>query len=138
MTYKFEDHEAQTIITVSMDGSYEDVLDYLCNKYGTEYVMENIENVTQWVDNHTEKQYIIYRKREIKNMTERDMYDYLENYMGVSEETLMVVSKINGDNCKTYEDVLYVLTGYSDFESYMEFVDPESYKVYFPQTDDEE
>ena len=138
MTYKFEDHEAQTIITVSMDGSYEDVLDYLCNKYGTEYVMENIENVTQWVDNHTEKQYIIYRKREIKNMTERNMYDYLENYMGVSEETLTVVSKINGDNCKTYEDVLYVLTGYSDFESYMEFEDPESYKIYFPQTDDEE
>ena len=138
MTYKFEDHEAQTIITVSMDGSYEDVLDYLCNKHGTEYVMENIENVTQWVDNVAEKQYIIYRKREIKNMTERDMYDYLENYMGVSEETLMVVSKINGDNCKTYEDVLYVLTGYSDFESYMEFEDPESYKVYFPQTDDEE
>ena len=138
MTYKFEDHEAQTIITVSMDGSYEDVLDYLCNKHGTEYVMENIENVTQWVDNVAEKQYIIYRKREIKNMTERDMYDYLENYMGVSEETLMVVSKINGDNCKTYEDVLYVLTGYSDFESYMEFEDPESYKVYFPHTDDEE
>ena len=55
MTYKFEDHEAQTIITVTMDGSYEEVLDYLCNKYGTEYVMENIENVTQWVDNHTEK-----------------------------------------------------------------------------------
>ena len=71
-------------------------------------------------------------------MTERDMYDYLENYMGVSEETLTVVSKINGDNCKTYEDVLYVLTGYSDFESYMEFEDPESYKIYFPQTDDEE
>lgn len=138
MTYKFEDHEAQTIITVSMDGSYEDVLDYLCNKYGTEYVMENVENVTQWVDNVAEKQYIIYRKREIKDMTERDMYDYLENYMGVSEETLMVVSKINGDNCKTYEDVLYVLTGYSDFESYMEFEDPDSYKVYFPQTDEEE
>ena len=137
MTYKFEDHEAQTIITVSMDGSYEDVLDYLCNKYGTEYVMENVENVTQWLDNVAEKQYIIYRKREIKNMTERDMYDYLES-MGVSEETLMVVSKINGDNCKTYEDVLYVLTGYSDFESYMEFEDPESYKIYFPQTDDEE
>ena len=71
-------------------------------------------------------------------MTERDMYDYLENYMGVSEETLTVVSKINGDNYKTYEDILYVLTGYSDFESYMEFEDPESYKVYFPQTDDEE
>lgn len=138
MTYKFEDHEAQTIITVSMDGSYEDVLDYLCNKYGTEYVMENVENVTQWLDNTTEKQYIIYRKREIKNMTERDMYDYLENYMGVSEETLMVVSKINGDNWKTYEDVLYVLTGYSDFESYMEFEDPDSYKVYFQQTDEED
>lgn len=137
MTYKFEDHEAQTIITISMDGSYEDVLNYLCNKYGTEYVMENIENVTQWVDNVAEKQYIIYGKREIKNMTERDMYDYLES-MGVSEETLMVVSKINGDNCKTYEDVLYVLTGYSDFESYMEFEDPDSYKVYFPQTDGED
>lgn len=138
MTYKFEDHEAQTIITVTMDGTYEEVLDYLCNKYGTEYVMENIENVTQWLDNASEKQYIIYRKREIKNMTERDMYDYLENYMGVSEETLMVVSKINGDNYKTYEDVLCVLTGYSDFESYMEFEDPDSYKVYFPQTDEEE
>lgn len=137
MTYKFEDHEAQTIITVTMDGSYEDVLNYLCNKYGTEYVMENVENVTQWVDSVTEKQYIIYRKREIKNMTERDMYDYLES-IGVSEETLMVVSKINGDNYKTYEDVLYVLTGYSDFESYMEFEDPDSYKVYFPQTDEEE
>lgn len=136
MTYKFEDHEAQTIITVTMDGSYEDVLDYLCHKYGTEYVMENVENVTQWLDSVTEKQYIIYRKREIKNMTERDMYDYLES-IGVSEETLMVVSKINGDNCKTYEDVLYVLTGYSDFESYMEFKDPDSYKVYFPQTDEE-
>lgn len=66
MTYKFEDHEAQTIITVTMDGSYEDILDYLCNKYGTEYVMENVENITQWVDNAAEKQYIIYRKREIK------------------------------------------------------------------------
>lgn len=138
MTYKFEDHEAQTIITVTMGGSYEDVLNYLCNKYGTEYVMENVENVTQWLDNTTKKQYIIYRKREIKTMTERDMYDYLENYMGVSEETLMVVSKINGDNYKTYEDVLYVLTGYSDFESYMEFEDPDSYKVYFPQTDEED
>lgn len=55
MTYKFKDHEAQTIITVTMGGSYEDVLNYLCNKYGTEYVMENVENVTQWLDNASEK-----------------------------------------------------------------------------------
>ena len=137
MTYKFEDHEAQTIITVTMNGSYEEVLDYLCNKYGTEYVMENIENVTQWVDNHTEKQYIIYGKREIKNMTEREMYDYLENYMGVSEETLVVVAKINGDNCKTYEDILYVLTGYSDFEIYMEFEDPRSLPIFFPDHEED-
>lgn len=70
-------------------------------------------------------------------MTERDMYDYLENYMGLSEETLMVVSKINGDNCKTYEDILYVLTGYSDFESYMEFEDPSSLPVFFPNREED-
>lgn len=137
MTYKFEDHEAHTIITVTMNGSYEDVLNYLCNKYGTEYVMENVENVTQWLDNVAEKQYIIYRKKEIKNMTEQEMYDYLENYMGVSEETLVVVTKINGDNCKTYEDILYVLTGYSDFESYMEFEDPSSLPVFFPNREED-
>lgn len=55
MTYKFEDHEAQTIIIVTMDGSYEEVLDYLCNKYGTEYVMENMEDITHWLDNVAEK-----------------------------------------------------------------------------------
>lgn len=55
MTYKFEDHEAQTIITVTMNGSYEEVLDYLCNKYGTEYVMENMEEITHWLDNVAEK-----------------------------------------------------------------------------------
>lgn len=137
MTYKFEDHEAQIIITVIMDGSYEEVLDYLCNKYGTEYVMENVEDITHWLDNVVEKQYIIYRKREIKNMTEREMYDYLENYMGVSEETLVVVTKINGDNCKTYEDILYVLTGYSDFESYMEFEDPRSLPIFFPDHEED-
>lgn len=137
MTYKFEDHEAQTIITVTMDGSYEEVLDYLCNKYGTEYVMENMEEITHWLDNVAEKQYIIYRKREIKNMTEREMYDYLENYMGVSEETLVVIAKINGDNCKTYEDILYVLTGYSDFESYMEFEDPRSLPIFFPDHEED-
>lgn len=70
-------------------------------------------------------------------MTEREMYDYLENYMGVSEETLVVVAKINGDNCKTYEDILYVLTGYSDFESYMEFEDPRSLPVFFPDHEED-
>lgn len=137
MTYKFEDHEAHTIITVTMNGSYEDVLNYLCNKYGTEYVMENVEDITHWLDNVAEKQSTINRKREIKNMTEQEMYDYLENYMGVSEETLVVVTKINGDNCKTYEDILYVLTGYSDFESYMEFEDPSSLPVFFPNREED-
>lgn len=38
--------------------------------------------------------------------------------MGVSEETLRVVTDINGYNYETLCDVLYVVFGYRDFEEY--------------------
>lgn len=38
--------------------------------------------------------------------------------MGVSEETLRVVTDINGYNYKTLCDILYVVFGYRDFEEY--------------------
>ena len=38
--------------------------------------------------------------------------------MGVSEETLKVITDINGYNYKTLCDVLYAVFGYSDFEEY--------------------
>ena len=38
--------------------------------------------------------------------------------MGVSEETLRVITDINGYNYKTLCDVLYAVFGYNDFEEY--------------------
>lgn len=38
--------------------------------------------------------------------------------MGVSEETLQVVTSINGYNYETLCDILYVVSGYRNFEQY--------------------
>ena len=38
--------------------------------------------------------------------------------MGVSEETLQVVTSINGYSYETLCDILYVVSGYRDFEQY--------------------
>ena len=38
----------------------------------------------------------------------------------VSEESLNLVERINGVSMKTYEDVLYVVTGYRSFDQYEE------------------
>ncbi|MCM1226394.1 MAG: hypothetical protein NC320_03085 [Clostridium sp.] len=45
-----------------------------------------------------------------------EMWDYLLDYVGVSEETLQVVTNINGYNEQTMCDILYAVTGYRDFE----------------------
>lgn len=44
-----------------------------------------------------------------------DMWDALEN-MGVSEETLQVVTSINGYNKEAMYDILYVVFGERTFE----------------------
>ena len=36
--------------------------------------------------------------------------------MGVSEQTLQVVTNINGYNEQSMKDILYVVTGYRDFD----------------------
>lgn len=36
--------------------------------------------------------------------------------LGVSEETLRIITAINGYNMETMEDVLYVVTGYRTFD----------------------
>lgn len=54
----------------------------------------------------------------MNEMTE--MWDFLMNEVGVSEETLNVVTDINGYNMETLNDVLYSVTGYHSREQYEE------------------
>lgn len=44
-----------------------------------------------------------------------NMYDFLVNYCIATEEEINLVTTINGNNIKTYEDILYVRTGYQAF-----------------------
>lgn len=50
------------------------------------------------------------------DMSVDEMWDYLLENVGVSEETLQVVTDINGYNEQTMCDILYAVTGYRDFE----------------------
>ena len=49
-------------------------------------------------------------------MTVEEMWDYLLDNGIAQEETLQVVSTINGYTTETMEDVLYVLTGEREFD----------------------
>ena len=49
-------------------------------------------------------------------MDTNEMWDYLVDTVGVSEETMEVVTAINGYSAGTFEDVLYAKTGYRDFD----------------------
>lgn len=40
--------------------------------------------------------------------------------VGVSEQTLDIVTSINGYSIEALQNVLYVCTGYPDFEEYLE------------------
>lgn len=53
-------------------------------------------------------------------MTVEDMWDMLVNAGVVSEETLQVVTSINGYSEDTLCDVLYAVEGYHDFEQWAE------------------
>ena len=48
-------------------------------------------------------------------MTTTDMHDYLVDILGVSEETVRIVTAINGYSQETMEDILYAVTGYKSF-----------------------
>lgn len=45
-----------------------------------------------------------------------EMWDYLIENVGVSEETLQIVCAIDGSSTNTLEAVLYAVTGYRDFD----------------------
>lgn len=51
----------------------------------------------------------------MRTMDIQEMWDALLN-MGVSEETLQIVTSINGYSEETLEDVLYAAFGYRTFE----------------------
>lgn len=50
------------------------------------------------------------------NMNKEQMWSYLEEVVGVSEQTLQVVTDINGYSEETMCDILYAVTGYRNFE----------------------
>ena len=49
------------------------------------------------------------------NLTINEMWDTLLD-LGVSEQTLQVVTNINGYNEQSMKDILYSVTGYNDFD----------------------
>ena len=55
-----------------------------------------------------------------KNMDKEQMWSYLEEVVGVSEETLQVVTNINGYSEETMCDILYAVTGYRSFDQFEE------------------
>lgn len=51
----------------------------------------------------------------MRNLTIAEMWEELES-LGVSEQTLQIVTVINGYNKETLLDVLYAHTGYRNFD----------------------
>lgn len=49
-------------------------------------------------------------------MSKQEMWNYLQDYFDVSEQTLQVVTDINGYSEETLEDVLYAVSGYRSFD----------------------
>ena len=45
-------------------------------------------------------------------------YDYLHDYVGVSEEALDLAFSLNGENEKTASDILFYYTGWRDFDAH--------------------
>lgn len=52
-------------------------------------------------------------------MTLDEKWDMLREY-GISEQTLKIVTGINGYSEETLKDILYVATGYREFEDLAE------------------
>lgn len=60
-----------------------------------------------------------------------DIYDYFINYGIATENEIDLVTAINGYNEETFNDILYVKTGYRDMEQYLEYEDEETYQEYY-------
>lgn len=64
-------------------------------------------------------------------MTLEEYYDYLIDTSIVSEETLNVITSINGYSKNTLDAILYCVTGYRDIKSYLYYEDKETFKEYY-------
>lgn len=80
-------------------------------------------NVKEWsneMKNNKQKIKEAFEYAGIKNISSKEaydmdiFYDILINVFGVPSEAIDLVLRINGDNIKTYNDILYVETGYGD------------------------
>ena len=49
-------------------------------------------------------------------MDTNEMWDYLVDTVGISEETLRIVTDVSGYSTDTLEAVLYAVTGYRNFD----------------------
>ena len=64
-------------------------------------------------------------------MTLDEQYNYLIDYEIVSQETIDIITRINGYSEETINDILYATTGYRDMEQYLEYEDMETYGQYY-------
>lgn len=74
--------------------------------------------MNEFVEKRRIKSSTVSKKRCItasSSLTADEMWDYLLD-MGVSEETLQVVTDINGYSEDTMRDILYAVSGYRDFD----------------------
>lgn len=62
-------------------------------------------------------------------------YDYLIDSNIVSDDTLNIITDINGYNEQTLNDVLYCATGYRGIKSYLYYCDNNTFKEYYSQDD---
>lgn len=71
-------------------------------------------------------------------MNLNEYYNYLLDTNIAEEQTLQVVTDINGYSIDTLDDVLYVLTGYRNIAQYLEYEDTETYKEYYSKDEEDE
>jgi len=48
------------------------------------------------------------------------LWDLLVNFELATESTLQLITRLNGYNLETMENVLYALTGYHSYDQFME------------------
>ena len=70
-------------------------------------------------------------------MSLEEYYNYLIDYGLVSEETLNIITSINGYDVSTLDSVLYCVCGYCDIEQYLEYEDTDTYNEYYENESEE-
>lgn len=71
-------------------------------------------------------------------MSLEEQFDYLIENEICTEEEMQLVTKINGYNEESVNDILYVRTGYRSLEQYLECEDEEKYEEYFGEEEENE